>query len=155
MSDNTELLKMAKDRAQMMPEDDRDLVLALIAENEQLGRYLCTCQDCGGEGSVHTGDWHSYSPMEPPEPVMVKCGECDGTGLLGEIQDLYQVIAERDQLKAENKALLNSLPLVYRAGWDKSAEGWNSEHQPEATKDPDWIAEMDESIKNIVDEVKP
>lgn len=77
------------------------VVLSLIAENEELGRYLCTCRDCGGEGSLHTGDWNSYSPMEPPEPVMEKCGECDGTGMLGEIQDLYQVITERDQLRAE------------------------------------------------------
>lgn len=76
-------------------------VLALIAENEELGRYLCTCRDCGGEGSLHTGDWHSYGHMEPPEPVMEKCGECDGTGLLGEIQDLYQVITDRYQLRAE------------------------------------------------------
>jgi len=82
-----------------------EMILALIAENEELGRYLCTCRDCGGEGALHTGDWHSYSPMEPPEPVMEKCGECDGTGLLGEIQDLYQMITERDQLKAENEAL--------------------------------------------------
>lgn len=73
----------------------------LIAENEELGRYLCTCRDCGGEGSLHTGDWHSYSHMEPPEPVMEKCGECDGTGLLGEIQDLHQLITDRDQLRAE------------------------------------------------------
>lgn len=89
------------------------VIKALIAENEQLGRYLCTCQDCGGEGSVHTGEWHSYSPMEPPEPVMVKCGECDGTGLLGDIQDLYRVITERDQLKAENEALRKD---EFRAG---------------------------------------
>lgn len=85
-----------------------DVVLALIAENEELGRYLCTCRDCGGEGALHTGDWKSYGHMEPPEPVMEKCGECDGTGLLGEIQDLYQVITERDQLKAENEALRNA-----------------------------------------------
>ena len=52
-------------------------VLALIAENEELGRYLCTCRDCGGEGALHTGYWHSYGHMEPPEPVMEKCGECD------------------------------------------------------------------------------
>ena len=81
------------------------VVLSLIAETEELSRYLCTCRDCGGEGAMHTGDWQSYGHMEPPEPVMEKCGECDGTGLIGEIQDLYQVITERDQLKAENEAL--------------------------------------------------
>lgn len=82
-------------------------VLDLIAEIETLGRYLCTCRDCGGEGALHTGRWHSHYHMEPPEPEMEKCGECDGTGLLGEIQDLHQVISERDHLKAENEALRN------------------------------------------------
>lgn len=80
-------------------------LLALIVENETLERFLCTCRECGGEGSLHTGRWHSHHHMEPPEPEMEKCGECDGTGLLGVIQDFYQVITERDQLKAEIEAL--------------------------------------------------
>ncbi len=98
------------------------VVLALIAENEELSRYLCTCRDCGGEGSVHTGEWHSYSPMEPPEPVMEKCGECDGTGLLGEIQDLYQVITERDQLSAEVAGLRTGYEAYERVNAELKAE---------------------------------
>jgi ferredoxin-thioredoxin reductase catalytic subunit len=105
---------------------DPATILALLAENDELGRYLCTCRDCGGEGALHTGDWHSYSPMEPPEPVMEKCGECDGTGLLGEIQDLYQVITERDQLKAENEAMRHGMKGDYDLDswldWTKEAE---------------------------------
>ena len=111
MTDYTELKRLAEAISQKDIADPIEskrvmlvepaAVLALIAENEELGRYLCTCRDCGGEGALHTGDWHSYGHMEPPEPVMEKCGECDGTGLLGEIQDLYQVITERDQLRVE------------------------------------------------------
>lgn len=104
---------------QFHEEVDPETVLALIAENEELGRYLCTCRDCGGEGALHTGDWHSYGHMEPPEPVMEKCGECEGTGLLGKIQDLYQVITERDQLKAENEIFedgMRSLASTLGAG---------------------------------------
>ena len=104
---------------QFHEEVDPETVLALIAENEELGRYLCTCRDCGGEGALHTGDWHSYGHMEPPEPVMEKCGECEGTGLLGKIQDLYQVITERDQLKAENEIFeegMRSLACSLSAG---------------------------------------
>lgn len=104
MTDNTELKRLAEHHRSLghaYTVATPSAVLALIAENEELGRYLCTCRDCGGEGALHTRDWHSYGHMEPPEPVMEKCGECDGTGLLGEIQDLYQVITERDQLKAE------------------------------------------------------
>ena len=94
----------------------------LKAENAELGRYLCTCRDCGGEGSLHTGDWHSYSPMEPPEPVMEKCGECDGTGLIGEIQDLYQVITERDQLRAEVAGLKTGYEAYERVNAELKAE---------------------------------
>ena len=97
-------------------------VLALIAENEELGRYLCTCRDCGGEGALHTGDWHSYGHMEPPEPVMEKCGECDGTGLLGEVQDLYQVITERDQLCAEIAGLKTGYEAYERVNAELKAE---------------------------------
>ena len=94
----------------------------LKAENAELGRYLCTCRDCGGEGSLHTGDWHSCSPMEPPEPVMEKCGECDGTGLIGEIQDLYQVITERDQLRAEVAGLRTGYEAYERVNAELKAE---------------------------------
>ncbi|WP_434695188.1 hypothetical protein J3P89_18240 [Pseudomonas sp. Z1-14] len=97
-------------------------VLALIAENEELGRYLCTCRDCGGEGALHTGDWHSYGHMEPPEPVMEKCGECDGTGLLGEIQDLYQVITDRGQLRAEVAGLKTGYQAYERVNAELKAE---------------------------------
>lgn len=97
-------------------------VLALIAENEELGRYLCTCRDCGGEGALHTGDWYSYGHMEPPEPVMEKCGECDGTGLLGEVQDLYQVITERDQLCAEVASLKTGYEAYERVNVELKAE---------------------------------
>ncbi|NNA20437.1 hypothetical protein HBN70_06615 [Pseudomonas lundensis] len=96
-----EFMAQNKDYADLALAANPETILALIAENKELGRYLCTCRDCGGEGALHTGDWHSYGHMEPPEPVMEKCGECDGTGLLGEVQDLYQVITERDQLCAE------------------------------------------------------
>lgn len=98
------------------------VVLSLIAETEELGRYLCTCRDCGGEGALHTGDWHSYGHMEPPEPVMEKCGECDGTGLLGEIQDLYQVMTERDQLRAEIAGLKTGYEAYERVNAELKAE---------------------------------
>ena len=98
------------------------VVLSLIAETEELGRYLCTCRDCGGEGALHTGDWHSYGHMEPPEPVMEKCGECDGTGLLGEIQDLYRVITERDELRAQVAGLKTGYEAYERVNAELKAD---------------------------------
>lgn len=51
MSDRELLLKMAKDRAQMMHEDDRDLVLALIiqieSDNKDAERYQWLCDGNG------------------------------------------------------------------------------------------------------------
>ncbi|MDI3184678.1 hypothetical protein [Pseudomonas paracarnis] len=132
MTDKTELKRLAEAHVQkdiVDPVESKRVmlvepktVLALIAENEELGRYLCTCRDCGGEGALHTGDWHSYGHMEPPEPVMEKCGECDGTGLLGEIQDLYQVITERDQLRAEVAGLKTGYEAYERVNAELKAE---------------------------------
>ncbi|WP_454833329.1 hypothetical protein [Pseudomonas veronii] len=117
-----EFMAQNKDYADLVLAATPETILALIAENEELGRYLCTCRDCGGEGALHTGDWHSYGHMEPPEPVMEKCGECDGTGLLGEIQDLYQVITERDQLRAEVAGLKTGYEAYERVNAELKAE---------------------------------
>ena len=117
-----EFMAQNKDYADLALAANPETILALIAENKELGRYLCTCRDCGGEGALHTGDWHSYGHMEPPEPVMEKCGECDGTGLLGEIQDLYQVITERDQLRAEVAGLKTGYEAYERVNAELKAE---------------------------------
>ena len=117
-----EFMAQNKDYADLALAANPETILALIAENRELGRYLCTCRDCGGEGALHTGDWHSYGHMEPPEPVMEKCGECDGTGLLGEIQDLYQVITERDQLRAEVAGLKTGYEAYERVNAELKAE---------------------------------
>ena len=53
---------------------------------------------------------------------MEKCGECDGTGLIGEIQDLYQVITERDQLRAEVAGLKTGYEAYERVNAELKAE---------------------------------
>lgn len=80
-------------------------VLKLVADIKTLGSYLCTCPSCGGEGEIFSGGYSYFGHIDPPEPNMDKCVECDGKGLIGTPQDLHTVIAERDQLKAENEAL--------------------------------------------------
>ena len=87
-------------------------VLALIEHNELLTARLCECKSCGGEGDLHSGDWHHYGHMEPPEPVMEKCGECDGSGRIGDIQDLDNSLAEIQRLKAENESANSRLHEV-------------------------------------------
>lgn len=87
-------------------------VLALIEHNELLTARLCECKSCGGEGELHSGDWHHYGHMEPPEPVMEKCGECDGSGRIGDIQDLDNSLAEIQRLKAEKESANSRLHEV-------------------------------------------
>jgi hypothetical protein len=53
---------------------------------------------------------------------MEKCGECDGTGLLGEVQDLYQVITERDQLCAEVAGLRTGYEAYEQVNAELKAE---------------------------------
>lgn len=125
MSDNSELLKMAKDRAQMMPEDDRDLVLALIAENERVKARLCMCRDCAGQGEVYSGHSTYQGQFQPPEPDMDVCGTCGGDGVLGTLEDFEALAAERDQLKAENEELraqIQRSQIVELANFDWDAE---------------------------------
>ena len=88
------------------------VVLELIEHNELLTARLCECKSCGGEGELHSGDWHHYGHMEPPEPVMEKCGECDGSGRLGDIQDLDHSLVEIQRLKAENESANSRLHEV-------------------------------------------
>lgn len=98
-----------------------EAVLELIAEIESLGAYLCYCPECGGEGEIFTGSYSYFGHMDPPEPNMTKCVECDGKGLIGTPQELHAVIAERDQLKAENEKMRGFLAEVSRTSGDKWA----------------------------------
>lgn len=80
-------------------------VLALIAESDRLVAQLCVCPSCHGQGEVYSGHntWEGH--FQPPEPIMEKCGECDGDGVIGDADDLKSLLAERDQLKADNERL--------------------------------------------------
>lgn len=110
----------------MLDEIDR-----LKADNAALEKRLCICQECGGRGEVHTGEYTYEGEWQPPEPVMVECGECGGDGQIGGVQDLDAVIIERDQLvaeKAELKASLAGLFDEYKAGADSGDWGhWRVE----------------------------
>ena len=76
-----------------------NVVLGLIDHNEQLIAHLCMCKECGGEGEIHTGRWSNEGYNQPPEPIMAKCGECDGDGVIGDVNDLTNLLAENAHLK--------------------------------------------------------
>lgn len=88
------------------------LVQQLKAEIAALEKRLCICHECGGRGEVHTGEYTDEGQWQPPEPVMVECGECGGDGQIGQVQDLDAVIIERNQLKAENAELIDLMRRV-------------------------------------------
>ena len=75
---------------------------------------------------------------------MEKCGECDGTGLLGEIQDLYQVIAERDQLRAEVAGLRTGYEAYERVNADLKAENERLERNRDM-----WKGQVDRQCETI------
>ena len=58
------------------------------AERDRLAKRLCICHSCGGRGEVHTGQYTDEGQWQPPEPVMVECGECGGDGQIGQVIDL-------------------------------------------------------------------
>ncbi|MCV4287893.1 hypothetical protein OH708_08250 [Pseudomonas capsici] len=91
---------------------DTSMMLALLGEIDLLESYLCECEECGGEGQIFLGTYSSGGRMEPPEPDLEKCRGCDGKGVIGTPQQLHSVIAERDQLKAENEALRKAMNQI-------------------------------------------
>lgn len=113
MTDYSELKRLADDVNQNFPEKEDlwnmvctpTIVLGLIADHDQLVSQLCVCKECGGQGEFHTGDWSDEGYFQPPEPVMAKCGECDGEGVIGDASDLTNLLTENAKLKAECEGL--------------------------------------------------
>lgn len=66
----------------------REALARVEAERDRLAKRLCICQECGGRGEVHTGEYTNEGHWQPPEPVMVECGECGGDGQIGQVTDL-------------------------------------------------------------------
>ncbi|WP_295487907.1 hypothetical protein [uncultured Pseudomonas sp.] len=78
----------ARDTAQ------RDALARVEAERDRLAKRLCICHSCGGRGEVHTGQYTDEGQWQPPEPVMVECGECGGDGQIGQVIDLDNAQAQ-------------------------------------------------------------
>lgn len=134
MNDYSELRKLADDVNQNFPNKEElwnmvctpTIVLDLIADHDKLVSKLCVCRECGGRGEIHTGDWSDEGYFQPPEPVMAKCGECDGDGVIGNASDLTSLLAENAKLKAECEGLRKDAELhaqIQRAAGELPA-GW-------------------------------
>ncbi|MEQ4192112.1 hypothetical protein [Pseudomonas amygdali] len=76
----------------------------VIDAKRMASRLLC-CTMCGGQGEVYSGRTSYEGYNQPPEPIMDKCGECDGAGVLGDEQECLSILDELEQVKAENAGL--------------------------------------------------
>lgn len=95
-----------------------EVALELLAENERVKARLCVCRDCDGQGEVYSGHSSYQGHNQPPEPDMDVCGTCGGDGVLGPLEDFEALVAERDQLKAENETLIAAAQAL-RDEWRK------------------------------------
>ncbi|KPB36758.1 hypothetical protein [Pseudomonas amygdali] len=81
------------------------VLLEVIASGKRMAARLLCCTMCGGQGEVYSGRTSYEGYNQPPEPIMDKCGECDGAGVLGDGQECLSILDELEQVKAENAGL--------------------------------------------------
>ncbi|MCJ2375161.1 hypothetical protein [Pseudomonas sp. RGM 3321] len=94
-----------KDYADLVLAANPAAVLELIADQKRMASRLLCCTKCGGQGEVYSGRTSYEGYNQPPEPIMDKCGECDGAGVLGDEEECLSILDELEQLKAENAGL--------------------------------------------------
>ncbi|RMV03392.1 coiled-coil domain-containing protein [Pseudomonas syringae group genomosp. 3] len=80
-------------------------VLELISSGKRMAARLMYCPVCQGEGEVYSGRTTYEGYNQPPEPIMHKCGECDGSGVLGDTTECISILDEVETLRAENAGL--------------------------------------------------
>lgn len=124
MSDHSEMKQYIERRLACgldVPELEGQEVLALIDEVGRIGRRLCVCRDCGGQGEIYSGHSTYQGYNQPPEPDMDVCGTCGGDGVLGPVEDFEAIASERDQLKAEVETLTAAAQAL-RDEWQKDQD---------------------------------
>ncbi|WP_208404295.1 hypothetical protein [Pseudomonas syringae group genomosp. 3] len=97
-------------------------VLELIADQKRMVSRMLCCTMCGGQGEVYSGRTSYEGYNQPPEPIMDKCGECDGAGVLGDEQDCLSILDELEQVKAENAGLKTGYEAYERVNAELRAE---------------------------------
>ncbi|MBM1212921.1 hypothetical protein, partial [Pseudomonas syringae] len=80
-------------------------VMELISGSKRMSSRLLHCKECSGQGEVYSGRTTYEGYNQPPEPIMDKCGECDGSGVLGDTTECISILDEVETLRAENAGL--------------------------------------------------
>ncbi|MEE5088429.1 hypothetical protein V2J74_27115 [Pseudomonas alliivorans] len=97
-------------------------VLELITNQKRMAARLLRCTSCVGQGEVYSGRTSYEGYNQPPEPIMDKCGECDGEGVLGDAGDCISILDEVETLRAELAGLKTGYEAYERVNAELRAE---------------------------------
>lgn len=97
-------------------------VLELINSGKRIASRLMCCPACQGEGEVYSGRNSYEGYNQPPEPIMNKCGECDGDGALGDTSECISILDELETLRAELAGLKTGYEAYERVNAELRAE---------------------------------
>ncbi|MEE4675344.1 hypothetical protein V2K57_11820 [Pseudomonas alliivorans] len=98
------------------------VVLELITNQKRMAARLLRCTSCAGQGEVYSGRTSYEGFHQPGEPIMGKCGECDGDGVLGDAGDCISILDEVETLRAELAGLKTGYEAYERVNAGLRAE---------------------------------
>ena len=108
--------------SEFLKECSPEAVLDLIASGKRMASRLMYCPACQGEGEVYSGRNSYEGYNQPPEPIMNKCGECDGDGALGDTAECISILDELEMLRAELAGLKTGYEAYDRVNAELRAE---------------------------------
>lgn len=104
--------------SEFLKECSPEAVLDLIASGKRMAARLMYCPACQGQGEIYSGRNSYEGYNQPPEPIMGKCGECDGDGALGGTAECISILDELEALRAS----VHGLKTGYEACEQVNAE---------------------------------
>lgn len=138
--------------SEFLKECSPQAVLDLIASGKRMASRLMYCPACQGEGEVYSGRNSYEGYNQPPEPIMNKCGECDGDGALGDTAECISILDELEMLRAELADLKTGYEAYERVNADWRAEVGRLKSENEKLRKSlcNVMAEVDGNIRETV-----
>lgn len=97
-------------------------VLELIASGKRMAARLMYCPACQGQGEIYSRRYSYEGYNQPPEPIMGRCGECDGDGVLGDTAECISIFDELETLRAKLAGLNTGYEAYERVNAELRAE---------------------------------
>lgn len=108
--------------AELMAAANPAAVLDLISSGKRMAARLMYCPACQGQGEIYSGRSSYEGYNQPPEPIMGKCGECDGDGALGGTAECISILEELETLRASVHGLKTGYEAYERVNAELRAE---------------------------------